>query len=379
MHDPRLDKLAQVLVQYSTAVRPGDLVWLAGSTITEPLIVAIYREVLRAGGHPHVELVPEACSQWKLSEGTEEQLSFVDPIGQFAIEEIDVSISCWGSENTKALSRQEPARQALVSQSRRQYLAAFMKRFAAGQLRWVGTQFPCQAAAQDAEMSLAEYERFVFAAGMLDRDDPAAAWREVSQRQQRLVDFLDDKREIRFVTPRGTDLRLGIEGRKWINCDGHENFPDGEVFTGPIEDATEGVVSYDFPAVHGGREVDQIRLVFRAGRVVEATAEKGEAFLTAMLDQDAGARVLGEVAIGTNYSINEYTKNTLFDEKIGGTFHAALGAAYPESGGLNQSGLHWDMVSDLRRGGQVFVDGELISDSGRFVNPQWPQPAARSN
>ncbi len=163
-----------------------------------------------------------------------------------------------------------------------------------------------------------------------------------------------------------------MAGRTWINCDGHENFPDGEVFTGPIEDATEGTVAYDFPAVHGGREVRGVRLRFRAGRVVEASAEKGEDFLLGLLDQDAGARVLGEAALGCNYSVTRYTRNTLFDEKIGGTFHLALGAAYPESGGRNQSGLHWDMVCDLRQGGLVEADGKPISRDGRFVHPEWP-------
>ena len=221
-------------------------------------------------------------------------------------------------------------------------------------------------------MSLAEYEEFVFRAGLLHLDDPAAAWREVSERQQRVVDYLNGKNEVRFVTPAGTDLTVGVSGRTWLNCDGHENFPDGEVFTGPIEDATEGVVCFSFPAVHGGREADGVRLTFKAGKVVDATAEKGQDFLVAMLDQDAGARVLGEIALGTNYSIDRYTKNTLFDEKIGGTFHAAVGAAYPETGGTNQSALHWDMVCDLRQGGEVYVDGQLISRDGRFLNPDWP-------
>lgn len=223
-------------------------------------------------------------------------------------------------------------------------------------------------------MSLAAYERFVFAAGLLHLDDPAAAWRQISLCQQRAVDYLNGKNEVRFVTPQGTDLRVGVKGRVWINCDGHENFPDGEIFTGPIEDATEGVVCYSFPAVYGGREVDGIRLRFSAGKVVEATASKGEEFLHAMLNQDKGARILGEIALGTNYAVRQYTCNTLFDEKIGGTFHAAVGSAYPETGGKNQSGLHWDMVCDLRHGGQVFVDGELISENGRFVDSSWPQP-----
>ncbi len=222
-------------------------------------------------------------------------------------------------------------------------------------------------------MSLSRYEEFVFGAGLLHLDDPSAGWRELSERQQRLADMLNAKGEIRFVTPQGTDLTLGIADRTWINCDGHENFPDGEVFTGPLEDATEGTVCFSYPAVHGGREVDGIRLTFRQGRVVDATAAKGEEFLHAMLDQDDGARILGEIAIGTNYSVQQYTKNTLFDEKIGGTFHAAVGAAYPETGGRNQSALHWDMVCDLRQGGQIFVDAKAISENGRFHDPAFPR------
>ena len=253
-------------------------------------------------------------------------------------------------------------------------MARFLERAGKGELRWVTTQFPCQAAAQDAQMSLAAYEQFVFTAGKLDSDDPAAAWRKISAEQQRLVDELNEAKEIRFTTPQGTDLTLGVEGRTWVNCDGKANFPDGEVFTGPLEDATQGVVCYSFPAVHGGREVDGIRLEFKEGRVVDAAAARGEEFLLAMLDQDGGARTLGEIALGTNYSVRQYTRNTLFDEKIGGTFHAALGAAYPETGGTNQSGLHWDMVCDLREGGEVYVDGRLISRDGRFLDAALPQP-----
>ena len=376
MQDPRIEKLADVLVSYSTGVRRGDLVRIGGGIVSRPLIAAVYRAVLRAGAHPHVQMAPDECAELLLSEGSDDQIRFENPVTQYEVERIDVAIGIWGDENTKALSQTDPQRQALKSQARKKYLDTFLKRAAEGKLRWVGTQFPTQAAAQDAEMSLRAYEDFVFRAGLLHHPDPAAAWREISARQQRLVDYLQGKSEIRFVTPQGTDVRLGVAGRTWINCDGHENFPDGEVFTGPIEDATDGIVCYSFPAVHGGREAEGIRLTFRAGRVVEATATKGEQFLRAMLDQDEGARILGEVAIGTNYAIQRYSKNTLFDEKIGGTFHAALGAAYPESGGRNESGLHWDMVCDLRQGGQILVDGKVISRDGRFLDDSFPMPSA---
>ena len=376
MIDARLEKLAGVLVGYSTAVRPGDLVRLAGAAVGRPLLSALYRAVVRAGGHPFLSVSFDECQETRLLEASEEQLRYANPIDLFTVDAIDVSISLWGDDNTKSLTAADPRRQGLAAQARRPMMSRFFQRAAEGKLRWCGTQFPCQSAAQDAEMSLSAYEDFVFRAGLLHLDDPPAAWRRLSERQQRLADFLQDKHEIRFLTPQGTDLRLAVEGRRWINCDGHENFPDGEVFTGPIEDAVEGTVCYSFPAVHGGREVDGIRLTFRHGRVVDAAATKGESFLIAMLDQDVGARTLGEIAIGTNYSIERYTKNTLFDEKIGGTFHAAVGAAYPETGAKNESGLHWDMVCDLRQGGRIYADGELIAENGRFLDAAFPAPDA---
>lgn len=374
MTDSRIVKLANVLVNYSADVQQGDLVRLVGSPLSEPLLMEVYRACLQAGAHPYVLMQPEASGELMFTYGSDEQISYQSPIVQHEIETIDVTISLWGSENTKALSRFGPDKLAKKSQARKNYMETFLKRSATGDLRWTGSQFPCQASAQDAEMSLRQYEDFVFKAGLLHLDDPVAAWKELSMRQERLVDFLNGKREIRFVTPQGTDLTLNVEDRLWLNSDGKKNFPDGEVFTGPVESQTQGVVCYSFPAVHGGRESDGIQLTFESGKVVDAKASKGEQFLIDMLDQDAGARILGEIAIGTNYSITEYTKNTLFDEKIGGTFHAAVGASYPETGGRNESGLHWDMVCDLRQGGQIFVDGELISENGRFLNEAWPQP-----
>jgi aminopeptidase len=221
-------------------------------------------------------------------------------------------------------------------------------------------------------MSLAEYEDFVFTAGLLDRADPVAAWRQVSERQQRLVDFLNGKRDYRVVAANGTDVRMSVAGHTWINCDGHENFPDGEVCSGPVIESVEGQINFSFPAVHHGRECDGVRLTFKNGKVVDASAAKGEEFLFSMLDMDAGSRFLGECAIGTNYQIQQYTRNTLFDEKIGGTVHFALGAGYPETGNKNQSGLHWDMVVDLRSGGYVEIDGTKINIDGKFTREGYP-------
>ncbi len=372
MSDSRLNKLAKVLVNYSVRIKPGQLVRIAGASVAEPLIVELYREIVLAGGHPAVFMTPEAVVEILYKHGNEDQLKYISPIAWTMVEKIDASIGIWASENTKSLSNCDPARQAMASAALKPYKDKFFERAGKGELKWVGTQFPCQANAQDAEMSLAEYEDFVYDAGLLNEPDPAAAWRKVEERQQRLVDFLADKKEVRMTTPQGTDVRFGVEDRRWINCCGHENFPDGEVFTGPIEDSTEGTVAYSFPAEHGGREVMDVVLTFKAGRVVDARASKNEDYLIKMLDQDEGARILGELAFGCNYSITRYTKNTLFDEKIGGTFHTAVGSAYPETGAKNQSGLHWDMVCDLRQGGKVIVDGKLISENGKFVDSHWP-------
>lgn len=376
MHDPRLVKLADVIVKYSVAVRKDDLVRISGPPAAGPLITAVYRKVLEAGGHPFVRMAPEECTELLLKHGSDSQLSFVNPLALEEVKRIDVSIGIWASQNTKALTHTDPSRQAIAQKARRPILDVFFKRAALKgkkKLRWSGTQFPTEANAQDAEMSLAEYEDFVYRAGLLHKADPAAEWRRISRAQQRLCDFLNKASEIHFRTPQGTDIRLGVKGRRWINCDGHENFPDGEVFTGPVEDATEGVVCFSFPAVHGGREVTGVRLTFKAGKVTDASADKGEEFLHKMLDSDGGARVLGELAFGCNYSIKRFTKNTLFDEKIGGTFHLALGAGYPESGSRSKSGLHWDMVCDLRQGGIAEVDGKVISRNGKFVRADWPK------
>lgn len=380
MHDPRIAKLADVLVNYSVEVKRGDLVRLVGSTVAEPLMVELYKAVVLAGGHPYVTLTPDECAErfFKLAKG--HQLDYVNPVAKYEMSTIDCMISTWGGANTKHLSNVNPAKQARASAARAPIVSTFMRRSAIprgrkGRLRWVGAQYPSQAHAQDAEMSLSEFEDFVFEACLLNRPNPAAEWKKISERQKRVCDYLDKAREIRFRNGDGTDLCVGVAGRRWINCDGKANFPDGEVFTGPLENATEGVVHYNFPAVHGGREVHDIRLRFKSGRVVDCSASKNEDFLIKMLDQDRGSRILGEVAIGTNYRIQRYMKNTLFDEKIGGTFHAALGASITESGGKNKSGLHWDMVCDLRRGGTIEADGKVISRNGRFTNAKWPQPA----
>lgn len=392
MRDPRINKLAQVIVEYSTAVKPGQIVRLTGEPIGLPLLEALYEHCVKAGAHPFVKCAPDALQDLFFEHASEEQLRHVSPLALEEVKTIDVSIGLWAETNTKALSRVDPRKQAMVSAARKPIWKIFMKRASLPEdhprrLHWCGTLFPTAASAQDAEMSLRQYEDFVFRAGLLHLPDPVAAWRRIEKRQQKVVDYLTGKKQIRFQSPNGTDLTVNVEGMTWINCCGHENFPDGEVFTGPNLKARDGgvngVVRYSFPACYRGQEVHDIELTFEKGRVVKASASKGRDFLLAMLDQDKGARYLGEIAIGTNYQIQQFSKNTLFDEKIGGTFHAAVGAGYPETGNRNESGLHWDMVCDLRSpghggvesgGGTISVDGKVIARDGRFVFKDWPGP-----
>jgi aminopeptidase len=374
MADPRLDKLANVLVRYSTSVQPGDMVALVAPPLAEPLLLAAYREVLLAGGHPVVHMEPEADAELLLKHGNHEQLSQPNPFESWLVENCNVSIYVLAPVNTRALTQIDPGRQALLETGRRRLMDTFLRRAAQGDLRWAVAQMPCLAAAQEADLSLSEYEDFVFHSCLLDVPDPIGSWYLLSEQQQRLIDFLQGVKELHFRTPAGTDLKMSVAGRTWMNSDGRENLPDGEVFTGPWEDATEGVVHFTCPTLHKGREIAEIRLGFREGRVVEARAGRGEDYLLGLLDQDAGARILGEVALGCNYAITRPTRNALFDEKIGGTFHVALGASYPATGGRNSSSLHWDLVCDLREGGLIEADGAVISRNGRFVDEAWPQP-----
>jgi aminopeptidase len=364
--DPRIEKLANVLVQYSLEVKPGQLVRISGAAIAQPLIVAAYRAVLRAGGHPFVRASVEGLDEVFYREAGDEQLRFVSELQRQEIEQVDATLGIWAETNTRALTSVDPSRRRLRGEATRALSQRFLARAAEGALRWVGTQYPTQAHAQEADLSLEEYEDFVYGAGHLDDPDPIATWRRIHAEQERIARRLDACRELRVVGP-DTDLTISVDGRKWINCAGDSNFPDGEIFTAPVETSTRGRIRFTFPAIYGGREVADVRLVFEDGRVVSAEAAKGEEFLRQMLAMDDGAKVLGEFAIGTNYDIQKFTKNILFDEKIGGTVHMALGSSYPESGGKNTSGLHWDMICDLRAGGEIRADGEVIHANGRFV------------
>jgi aminopeptidase len=365
MADPRVEAVARILVDYSVDVQPGQFIQIRGAPEGEPLLLAVYQRVLERGGHPWLRVGLDEVAEILFKHASDEQLDYVPDVDRQLIEIMDANISIWTETNTKALTNVDPAKQSRFQAARRPLSERFLERAAKKELKWVGTAFPTHAFAQDAEMSLREFEDFVYSAALVHKPEPIAAWQAISEKQQGLIDWLADKEEVRLLGP-DTDLTLGIKGRTWVNCDGHENFPDGEIFTGPVEDSVNGHVSFTYPACTGGREVEDVRLWFEHGKVVKATAAKNEEFLLTMLDLDEGARFLGEFAFGTNEGIQRFTKNTLFDEKIGGTVHMAVGTGFPETGSKNRSAIHWDMVCDLRQGGEVWVDGILFSKDGAF-------------
>lgn len=365
MRDARIEAVAKVLIYYSIDVKPGQLVQIESKLEGAPLVVALYEAVLKAGGHPWLDLGIEETQELFYSYASEDQLGFYPEFLKQGDEEIHASISIWTDANTKRLNHVDPAKQSYRAKAMHPMNNRLFERMSTKELRWVGTAFPTNAAAQTAEMSLREYEEFVYGACLIADPDPIAAWRAVSFEQQRLIDWLSQRNEI-HLQGEDTDLRLTYAGRTWENCDGHENFPDGEIFTGPIEDSIEGHIRFSYPACFRGRQVEDVRLWFERGKVVKATAGKNEAFLLEMLAIDEGAKFVGEFAFGTNDGIQSFTGDTLFDEKIGGTVHLALGKGFLETGSKNDSAIHWDMVCDLRQGGTVHVNGELFSENGKF-------------
>jgi aminopeptidase len=359
------DRWASVLVDYSTEVKTGDQVAISGGVAAEPLLRAIYRAALRKGGHP--VLVPSFSeAQADLFDlASDEQLAFISPLERWMREEATVAIDVLANTNTRALSAVDPTRQSVWNRARKELRQRAFERAARGDRRWSLTIFPTPAHAQDADMATDEFAAFLEVACMLDRSDPVAAWRELSARQARMIGWLQARGEIHITAP-GTDLRLSVAGRSWVNSDGKRNFPSGEVFTGPVEDSVEGYVHFTYPVVTQGREVSDIRLRFAAGLVVDASASKNESFLIETLDTDPGARRLGEFAFGTNAGVTRWTKNILLDEKMGGTVHMALGLGYPETGSQNTSAIHWDMICDLRQGGEVTADGDVVLRDGEY-------------
>lgn len=365
MPDPRVAKLAQVLVNYSLDLKPGQQFVLRSSPLGQELVLAVYAEAIRAGAHVSTEISIPGAEEIFFRLASDEQLDYVSSVRKLITETFDASLFIESEYNTRELSGIDPAR---ISRSRKASAGlsqTMMERAASGSFRWCITVYPTAAMAQEADMSLADYTDFVFGAGLLNEPDAVAAWKHEGKRQRELQAWLAPKDHC-VLKGANIDLELSIKGRHFQEADGKYNFPDGEIFTGPVEDSANGWVRFRYPAIYGGQEVTDIELRFENGKVVKEKATKGQSLLTSLLDMDAGSRYLGEWGIGTNYGIQRFTKNMLFDEKIGGTIHLALGAGYPETGSKNVSGLHWDMLCDMAES-EIIVDCELFYKNGKPV------------
>ena len=362
-----LEKYAQILVDYSTKVQKGDLVLIrAESYQCQPLIKEIYKRVLQCGAHPIVRCSLDGLAVDFIKYANDEQLAFVDPITKLEYEKVDKYISIGAPFNVKSMAKADSKKMAKRSAATRELSTLMLNRAAEGKLNWVIADYPTQALAQEAKMSLDDYTDFIINSCYLDLDNPIEKWQEIGREQDRLVNLMNGGKKL-HITGERTDITFSVEGRKWVSCSGLNNFPDGEIFTSPVENSAQGEIYFDFPAIYRGNESHKIWLKLEGGKVVDAKAEKGEDFLISMLDMDAGSRFVGEIAIGTNDRVKYVTGNILFDEKIGGSIHMALGASYPETGGKNESGLHWDIIKNMKENSKIFLDDKLIYENGKFV------------
>jgi len=365
MADPRLVKLADILVNYSLKIQPGEWVAINGDIVAEPLMVEVMYAITKAGGHVTLVMGSDALTETFMREASEEQLKWVSPVADLVYKNVNALMTIWGTSNTRTLTNIDPVKDQMRGVAHTELLKTYMRRVAENEMRWVGTQYPCPAFAQEADMSLSEYEDFVYGTTFADKEDPVAEWKRIHDEQQVIVEWLKGKKTVTVKSP-NADITLSIDGRDFINSDGKKNMPSGEIYTSPIEDSANGWVNFTYPAIRAGREVEGVHLEFKDGKVVNASAKKNEPYLLTQLDSDEGARYLGEFAIGTNYGITKFTKSILFDEKIGGSFHMAVGAGFPEVGGTNTSSIHWDFICDIRVDSEIRVDGELLYKNGQF-------------
>ena len=355
MRDPRIDEYARLLVERSVAVQPGWQVLLRATPLARPLVEAVVEAIARKGAYPILQLSFEQIGGPFARAAPVEVLREPAPLQRRIWEEVDAFIAIWAPENTREGSELSEERQSAL----KEMAAPMRERTMAMAAPWVVAEYPVQSAAQDAGMTLAEYEEFIFDAVLLD-------WDAEGERMRKIAAVFDAADDVRIVGP-GSDLTLSLAGRTGAVDDGHVNMPGGEVFYSPVEDSAQGVIEFsEFPAVYFGHEVDGARFVFEGGQIVGASARAGEAFLLQTLDSDEGARRLGEFGIGCNPAIQRFMKNVAFDEKIDGTIHLAVGNSYSFTGGTNKSAVHWDIVKDLRTAGQLYADGRLVQENGTW-------------
>ncbi len=360
-----LTKYAQLLVNYCLEIQPGDRLYVRTTTLAEPLVKELYREVMRQGGHMEAVLDFREKSRLFFEHANEDQLRYISPTYRKAMEEFEAYLYIRAPFNLFESNNTDPAKAKIRSAATADLNETYFRRTATRDLKRSLCQFPTDAAAQNAGMSLEEYEEFVYGACHLFAESPIDEWLGVRQSQQQIVDLLNSRDHIRY-RGEGIDIEFSTAGRTWINSDGQTNMPSGEVYTSPVEDSVNGVIHFSYPAVYMGHEVEGVTLWVKDGMVEKWEAKRGQDFLDRIFDIE-GARRFGEAAVGTNYNINRFTKNILFDEKIGGTVHMAIGQSYLQTGGKNKSSIHWDMIANMKNGGEIFANDEKIYESGKFL------------
>lgn len=365
--NPILEKYANLLVNYCVEIKPGDQLLVKSTTLAEPLIREVYRQAVRAGAHVDVDLDFREKGRIFNQEAGEEQLKRISPLYKKAMEEYDAYLYIRAPFNLMENSDVDPAKAKIAKAASAGISKTYFARTATRELKRNLCQYPTIAAAQNAGMSLEAYEHFVFKACHLFDDDPIARWLDVRKSQQQIVDLLNNRTKVRYLNEH-TDISFSTKGRTWINSDGQTNMPSGEVYTSPVEDSVNGTIHFDLPGVYMGHEVEEVTLQVKDGYIERWTAKRGQDFLDRIFSIE-GTRRFGEAAIGTNYQIDRITKNILFDEKIGGTVHMAIGQSYLQCGGKNESAIHWDMIANMKEGGEIYADDEKIYENGHFLLP----------
>lgn len=359
------EKYAQLLVDYSLYLKKGEKLFIKSTTLAEPLIREVYKVATQRGAHVETFLDFEDKTRILLDHGDTHQLEYVSPLSKHVYENFDAYLNVMAPFNLRALQNVDEEKMKLYKESGKAIMKVYSERTAAGSLKRSLCQYPNHANAQEAGMSLSEYEDFVFNACHLYADDPAAEWQKIHDNQQAVVDLLNTKKKVRYKNPH-SDIEFSVDGRTWINSDGKNNMPSGEVFSAPVEDSVNGKITFDYPSIYMGQEVQGVTLEVKDGEVIGWDADRGKETLDKIFNIP-GAKFFGEVAIATNYGIQTPTKNILFDEKIGGTIHMAIGQSYLHCGGKNNSSVHWDMIADMKDGGQIYADDELIYENGKFI------------
>ena len=360
-----LNRYAQLLVNYCLEIKRGDQLYVKTTTLAEPLVREVYREAHRAGATVEVSMDFREQGRIFLEEARGKQLKYVSPFYKEAIENFNAYLYIRAPFNLREDQNADPKKVKIRKEATADISKTYFARTATRELKRNLCQYPTIAAAQNAGMSLEEYEEFVFGACHLFKKDPVKEWLKVRKSQKKIVDLLNKRKKVQYKGE-GIDISFSTKGRTWINSDGQTNMPSGEVYTSPVEDSVNGVVNFSYPAVYMGHQVEDVTLWVKDGYVEKWEAKQGKAFLDKIFKLK-GARRFGEAAIGTNYNINKFTKNILFDEKIGGTIHMAIGQSYLQAGGKNQSSIHWDMIGNMMNGGEIYADDEKIYQSGKFL------------